>query len=571
MAGDTRQIVLGMILCLGFGVSGVAVAEEPVAFAVVPPESGFFFRHTNGFAGDRHFIETMGPGCAFVDYDGDGHLDIYMVNGHDLSGAGEPGETNHLFHNNGDGSFADVTGISGTGDTGYGMGVAAGDYDNDGHTDLYVTNYGRNLLYRNAGDGAFTDVTTHAGVGDVNWGVGCAFLDYDNDGSLDLYVANYVDFSLEHPKENLSLYMPGGSAATNATGYPHPDNYRGVPDVLYRNRGDGTFEDVTRQAGVFNPEGKGMGMACTDYDNDGDVDIYVGNDLTPNFLYQNSGDGTFSDVALLAGVGFSGDGKMESSMGVAFGDYDRDGFMDLAVPNFQGEPSALYHNDGTGFFSDRSYAAAIGLPTRAYVGWGVGFLDYDNDGALDLFISTGHVLDNVELFDSSTSYAQRNFLFRNNGPGEAGRLRFADVSGLSGDGLTIAGPSRGAAFGDYDNDGDVDILVVNCNDRATLLRNDGGNRQHWLRVRAEGVHSNRDGIGARIAVVSGDAVQIGEVKSGGSLYSQSDLRVSFGLGQRTTVDRIEVRWPSGIRDTVTDVSADRTVTIREGIGLMVEE
>ncbi|MBT4498554.1 MAG: CRTAC1 family protein [Gemmatimonadetes bacterium] len=513
----------------------------------------------------------MGPGCAFVDFDGDGFLDIYFVNGHPLEGDIAEEETNRLYRNKGNGTFTDVTRDSGIGDAGYGVGVTGGDIDNDGDVDIFVTNYGPNVLYRNEGDGRFIDITESAGVGDDRWGVGCSFLDYDSDGLLDLYVANYVDFSLDTPKENTVPYMPRGSreaGTRQVTGYPHPDNYQGSADLLYRNRGDGRFADVTHQAGVYNPEGKGMGMASGDYDNDGDVDIYVGNDLTPNFLYQNEGDGTFTDVALLAGVAYNEDGKMESSMGVDFGDYDGDGFLDLLVPNFQGEACTLYHNLGNGFFNNESVISGIGLPTRPFVGWGGGFLDYDHDGDLDIFIATGHVLDNVELFDSRTSYEQANFLFRNEGEDDRGKISFDDVSKEAGSGLAIEKASRGTAFGDYDNDGDVDVLVVNCNDTPTLLRNDGGNRSHWLQVKTEGEPSNRDGVGARIKVISGDWVQIREVKSGSSLYSQSDSRVDFGLGSKVTVERMEIRWPSGRIDTLVNLPADQSLTIREGTGLV---
>jgi len=548
-----------------------ARADGEVTFADATEAAGLEFRHVNGFSEKRHYIETMGPGCAFVDFDGDGFLDIYFVNGHQLEGDISGEERNILYRNKGDGTFSDVTRDSGAGDAGYGVGVTAGDYDNDGDVDIFVTNYGPNVLYRNDGDGSFSDATERAGVGDDRWGVGCAFLDYDSDGLLDLYVANYVDFSLDKPRGNTVPYMPRGAlegGVRQVTGYPHPDNYKGSSDLLYRNRGDGRFADVTHQAGVYNSAGKGMGMACGDYDNDGDVDIYVGNDLTPNFLYQNEGDGTFTDVALLAGVAYNGDGKMESSMGVDFGDYDDDGFIDLLVPNFQGEACALYRNTGQGFFVDESVASGIGLPTRAWVGWGGGFFDYDNDGALDIFIATGHVLDNVELFDARTTYLQPNFLFRNSGPGLARRHTFTDVSRAVGEGLAVRKASRGSAFGDYDNDGDVDVLVVNCNDSPTLLRNDGGNRSHWLQVKTERNPSNGDGIGARIQVISGDLVQMREVKSGSSLYSQSDFRAHFGLGSKITVERMEIYWPSGRIDTLFNLPVDRSLTVGEEAGLV---
>jgi len=543
-------------------------AEQGVQFVVANEKAEFAFRHVSGATGERHFIETMGPGCAFVDYDGDGNLDIYMVNGHSLDGSELSDSHNVLFRGVGDGSFTDVTQQTGAGDRGYGMGVTAADYDNDGDIDLFVTNYGRNTLLRNQAGERFIDVTQAAGVGDEEWGVGAAFLDFDSDGHLDLYVANYVKFSLDDPREMLAPYITreaGKKVATKATGYPHPGNYNGAADVLYRNGGAGAFLDVTREAGVYNPRGKGMGLVAGDYDNDGDVDIYVGNDLTPNFLYRNDG-GRFTDVALLTGVAYSEDGRAESSMGVDMGDYDGDGLMDLVVPNFQGETCTLYHNDGEGFFSDQSVASGLGAPTRAYVGWGVGFFDYDNDGMLDLFMAAGHVLDNVGLFDSRTSYRQRNFLFRNTGTSGRAGTRFRDVSADSGEGISLIDASRGVAFGDYDNDGDLDILIANCNDAAVLLRNDGGDRQHWLRVKTVGAKSNRDGIGARVELTTEEVVQIREVKSGSSLYSQSDLIVHFGLGSSTTVDRVSVRWPSGTVDTVVGVEADQIIVIREGVG-----
>ena len=563
----SRFAVLCMILIM---MPSDVEGASPVQFVDVASEAGVAFRHINGFTERRHMIETMGPGGAFLDYDGDGHLDIYCINGHYLPPKTEDRATNVLYRNRGDGTFVDVTEQAGVGDTGYGMGIAVGDYSNDGYLDVYVTNYGPNVLYRNNGDGTFTEVTQEAGVGDDRWGVGCAFLDYDNDGNLDLYVANYLDFSLSHPAKAMRPYMDKTAAQETPealTFYPSPDCFDGVSDVMYRNNGDGTFTDVTREVGVFNAQGKGMGMVCGDYDDDGDVDIFVANDLTPNFLYRNNGNGTFTDVGLVTGVSYSRDGYLESSMGPDFGDYDNDGDLDLLAPNFKGEMCSVYENEGNGFFSEESARTDIGSVTLPYVGWSLGFLDYNNDGRLDVFITTGHTLDNAELFDPSTTYRQQNLLFRNEGPRDRGRHPlFTDVSSVVGPGLSISASSRGAAFGDYDNDGDVDLFAVNVNEPAMLLRNDGGNQGHWLRVGVEGVRSNRSGIGARIRVIAGELVQIGEVKSGSGLYSQNDLRVHFGLGEYRTVDRIEVRWPRGYRDVVTDVPADQTITIREGIG-----
>jgi hypothetical protein len=535
----------------------------------VTEQAGIDFRYTHGGIGQKYFIETMGPGCAFLDYDGDGFLDIFALNGHALGDVEEPEETNKLYRNNGNGTFAEVAHEAAVEDGGYGVGVTVADYDNDGDVDIYITNYGPNVLYRNGGDGTFVDLTTRAGVGDELWGTGCAFLDYDNDGFLDLYVANYVEYSLDPPSEDLTPYVigsqSGDKSAKDLRAYPSPDNFNGSPDVLYRNEGDGTFADLTAQAGVFNPAGKGMGVVCGDYDNDGDMDIFVANDQSPNFLYQNDGNSTFADVALIAGVGYSGDGRMEASMGADFGDYDNDGFLDLVVPNFQREPTSLYRNEGDGMFSYESLRSGIGRPSLPYVGWSTAFFDYDSDGFLDVFTANGHTLDNVALFDATTTYPQRNQLFRNTGAG-----RFEEVSHLSGEGLSIAKVSRGATFGDYDNDGDVDIFVVNSIGRADLLRNEGGNARNWFQVRTIGVNSNRDGVGARIEILADGLRQIREIKTGSGLYSQNDLRACFGLGKSERIDVLEVRWPSGTVDRITQVPVNRTVAVEEGVGLLDE-
>ena len=446
------------------------------------------------------------------------------------------------------------------------MGVAAADYDNDGDLDIYLTNYGPNVLLRGRGDGTFADHTTQAGVGDSLWGTGCAFLDYDNDGLLDLYVANYVEYSLDAEGRDLTPYFlaaPGQAPAAEQRAYPSPENFPGSPDVLYRNAGDGTFADVTAAAGVLDPAGKGMGIVCSDYDGDGDTDVFVANDQTANFLYRNDGDGAFTDVALLSGVGYSGDGRPEASMGADFGDYDNDGLLDLVVPNFHREPTSLYRNEGDGLFSWESMRSGIGRPSLAWVGWGTAFLDYDNDGFLDIFVANGHTLDNIEIFDASSTYPQPDQLFRNTGDG-----RFEDVSAASGPALAAPKVSRGAAFGDYDDDGDTDIFVVHSTGRADLLRNEGGNEGRWLQVRTVGRRANRDGVGARIEVLAGDLRQVREIRAGSGLYSQNDLRACFGLGQRERVDALEVRWPGGTVDRVEGLPANRRVVIAEGVGLV---
>ncbi len=543
-------------------------ADGQVTFVDVTDPAGITFHYTHGGTGRKHFIETMGPGCAFLDYDGDGGLDIYAVNGHALGGS-ESAETNELYRNLGDGSFREVGGEAGADDRGYGVGVTAADYDNDGDADLYLTNYGRNVLLRGRGDGTFADHTTQAAVGDSSWGTGCAFLDYDNDGLLDLYVANYVEYSLDAGGRDLTPYFlaaPGQEPAADLRAYPSPENFPGSPDVLYRNGGDGTFTDVTAAAGVHDPAGKGMGIAASDYDDDGDMDVFVANDQTANFLYRNNGDGTFTDVALLAGVGYSGDGRPEASMGADFGDYDNDGLLDLVVPNFHREPTSLYRNEGDGLFAWESMRSGLGRPSLAYVGWGTAFLDYDNDGFLDVFVANGHTLDNIELFDASSSYPQPDQLFRNTGAG-----RFEDVSGAAGEALTAPRVSRGAAFGDYDDDGDTDIFVVHSTGRAVLLRNEGGDKGHWLQVKTVGVKANRDGVGARIEVVSGDLRQVREIRTGSGLYSQNDPRACFGLGQRERVDLLRVRWPGGGVDRIEGLPVNRLVVVAEGIGLIEGE
>ena len=559
--------------------SEAALTGPGIVYVDVTESAGLPFRHTHGGGGPaprRYYIETMCGGIAFVDYDGDGHLDVYGVNGQNLGDPAAPPATNQLFRNRGDGTFADVTAATGTGDEGYGMGVTAGDYDNDGDADLYVTNYGRNLLLRNgAGQDVhgrdvrrhrFEDVTAAAGVGDSLWGVGVAFLDYDNDGDLDLYVANYLDYSLADADRDLRPYVARGVEVLSTMGYPHPDNFSGAPDVLYRNDGH-TFTDVTRAAGVYNPAGKGMGMAAADYDDDGDVDVFVANDQTENFLWENRGDGTFVDVGLMSGMAYDRDGRLQSGMGADFGDFNADGRMDMFLTVYQAESNALYANEGAGFFAEVAYPAGLAIASLPYVSWGNAFLDYDNDGRRDLFVANGHVLDNAEVFDSSSRYRMPDQLFRNLGPDAGGRWRFGDVSAAVGEAVTNPHPSRGVAVGDYDNDGDSDLLVLYLNERAALLRNEGGNGNHWIAVRTVGRRSNRDGIGARVRVAAGDLVQADQVLAGGSYLSQSELRLSFGLGQRRIVDQIEVRWPGGAVDRVGPVPADQVITIVEGEGI----
>lgn len=548
--------------------AAASTGSSNVRFTDVTASAGVTFRHVHGGGGPhprRYYIETMGSGVAFFDYDGDGWTDLYFVNGQHTADSVGTLAHNELYRNLSDGRFTETAAEAGVADTGYGMGVTVGDVDNDGDADLYITNYGPNSLYLNRGDGGFDDGTEIAGVGDPGWGVGCAFLDYDNDGDLDLYVANYLEYSLADADRKLRPYLARGQAPATLMGYPHPDNFPGQADVLYRNDGDGRFTDVTRAAGVYNPSGKGMGMVCGDYDDDGDVDVFVANDQTPNFLFQNQGDGTFMEIGLLAGVAYDHDGRTQSGMGADFADFDQDGDQDLFMTDYQAETSALYVNEGGGFFRDRAAAVGLAIPSLPYVNWGNIFFDYDNDGLLDLFVANGHVLDNAEMFDSSSRYAEPNQLFRNLGPDESGQWRFADVSRIVG--LEHLAPSRGVASADYDNDGDVDLAVVNSNLPAQLLRNDGGNARAWLQVRVVGCESNRDGIGTRVRLYTGDRMQLAEVRSGSSYLSQNEPRLCFGLGAATTADSLVVQWPSGEADVIRGLQAGQLVTIVEGKGM----
>ncbi len=563
----------GLSVCLlGACVSGTLHAGPP-RFVDVTASSGIGFRHIHGGTGKKYFVETMGSGGAFFDYNNDGWLDIFAVNGGVLPGYIGARPLNRLYRNDGNGAFSDVTRSAGIGVTAYGMGSCVGDFDNDGYDDLYVSCYGPNSLFHNNGDGTFTEVARTAGVsGDSVWSVGCAFLDYDADGYLDLYVANYVAFSLSSVSAGLRPYASRVAAdlSEDARFYPHPDNFKGVADRLYHNNGDGTFTDVTDRAGILNPSGKGMGMVCGDADGDGDVDIFVANDMTPNFLYRNRGDGTFVEKGLLAGVAYSGAGDLQSSMGADWGDFDRDGRMDLVVTNFGMEGAGLYRNEGSGLFTDISSRSGIRKATFRYVGWGAGFLDYDNDGWSDLLMVHGHVLDNADRVGSV--YPQPAVLFRNSGSG-----RFVDVTREVEDDLSAPFASRGAAFGDYDNDGDVDVFVLTVNGPARLLRNEAGNRNHWLRVKLVGgagqeverpgrttLLSNRNGIGARVTVWAGGRQQVGEVKSGSSYLSQNDFRLHFGLGSAVEADSVVIRWPGGIVDRLETLAADGEVVVQEG-------
>ena len=531
--------VLGVTVALGITGSALAADGDGFAFRDVTAQSGIDFEHTNGRAGELFVIEVKGSGVAFIDFDNDGDLDLYAVNGNNLPGAEtDIDPINRLYRNEGDGSFIDVTEESGAGDGSYGHGVTVADYDNDGDQDMYIANYGPNVLYRNNGDGTFTDVTVEAGVGGDVWSASSAFCDLDNDGLLDLYVANYLVFDI-----NSTVRLPTG-----------PAFYDGEVDVLYLNNGDGTFRDVTAES-IGNPNGKGLGVVCFDYDDDGDLELYVANDGVENLMYENNGDGTFTDVTLFSGTGVNGAGESEAGMGVDAADYDNDGDFDLFVTNYKGESNTLMRNDGGGMFTDATSRANLMAPSLPYVTFGTGFFDPDNDGDLDVFVANGHTE------EDEADHEQPDQVFENVGNG-----RFEDVSEKSGTPFQRRFVGRGAAFGDFDNDGDIDIVVSNKNGPLNLLQNQGGpGQRNWLLIRTVGTDSNRDGIGAKIEISAPGFERIKEVKTSYSMFSSNDPRTHFGLGD---IDRVSVtvRWPSGIVDTLEDIPSNRLLTIVEGSG-----
>ena len=533
------------------GAADSASETRRIEFVDITDKAGIDFRHINAATGQKYLVETMAPGCAFLDYDGDGYLDIYLVNGAPLPGyQSEVRPANALYKNNRDGTFSNVTSEAGVEGSGYGMGAAVGDYNNDGFPDLYLTNYGSSLLYRNNGDGTFTETAEAAGVNNSAWGAGTAFFDYDNDGRLDLYVANYVDFRLEN-----NVFC---GVRSKYRSYCHPDEFSGVPDVLYRNNGDGTFSDVGERAGIADPAGKGSGVVAADFNQDGYQDIYVANDAAPNFLYINRGDGTFEEIGTLAGAAYSSDGKAQSGMGAAVGDYDGDGYTDILATNLSNEGHTLYRREGADlFFSDVTFPSGVGRPSLLLTGWGAGFFDYDNDGDEDVLVANGHVMDDIELLNSSLKYLQPALLLEN-------RLgSYVNVTSERGGALSTLRAGRGLALGDIDNDGDIDVLISGCNQRPALLRNEGGNRNHWLTIQAVGKNSNRDGIGVKVQLTAGGKRQSKEIVAGGSYLSSHDRRLHFGLGANTVVERVEIRWPSGKSQVLEDIAADRVLRVEE--------
>ena len=542
--------------------------DPGVSFINVARDSGLNAKTIfGGEHKNKYLLETTGCGVAFYDYDNDGWLDIFLVNGTRLEGFPKGSEpTSHLFRNNRDGTFTDVTLKAGVAHSGWGQGCCIGDYDNDGWEDLFVTYFGKNVLYHNNGDGTLTDVSEKAGVaGKTNrWNTGCAFVDYDRDGRLDLFVANYIDLDLATapvPESGPCLYK----SVMVACG---PPGLQGGKNILYHNNGNGTFSDVSEAAGILKASGTyGLGVLTADLDNDGWPDIYVANDSTASALYQNKKNGKFEDIAIEAGCALSADGKPQAGMGISAADYDLDGNLDLVKTNFAGDTPSLYHNLGGANFEDTTFTAGLGAHTQ-FLGWGCGFFDMDNDGWPDILICNGHVYPEVEQLKTEAGYAQRKLLYRNLRNGH-----FDDISMQVGPGISEPSPSRGAAFGDFDNDGDVDVVVNTVNDYPQLLRCDSKLNNNWIKVRTIGTKSNRSGIGARLTCTvhmpgeSKPHQQIDEVRSGGGYFSQNDLRVHFGLGKAEKVDLLEVRWPSGQVDTVKDVKANQLIYVKEGEGI----
>jgi len=535
----------------------------PVTFTDVAPHAGLTSPTVYGDEyTKRYIVEANGPGIAFYDYDHDGWLDVFVPSGTRLEGF-PPGHepTNRLYHNNRDGTFTDVTQKAGLTRTGWCYGVCVGDYDNDGHDDLFLTYYGKNVLYHNNGDGTFSDVTERAGLleTETRYGTGCTFVDYDRDGFLDLFVSRYIAMDLaKTPVGGSSRYCKYLDVPVNCG----PLGLQQETCTLYHNNGDGTFTDVSAKAGILKAGSRyGLTAVAFDYNNDGWPDLFVACDSTPNLLYRNNHDGTFTEVGMEAGCAVSGDGQEEANMGVGVGDYDADGYLDLFLPHFSSDTPILYHNLHGEFFDDVTYAAGLAVNTK-YVCWGVGFADFDNDGWLDIFHVTGTVYPEVEKVDPDYKFKTPRLVYRNLGNGS-----FEEVSDMCGAPVLEPHSSRGCAFGDFNNDGNIDVLILNMSEPPSLLLNQNHSSHHWLNIKLVGTRSNRSAIGARVAVTSGERRQIREVLSASSYISQSDLRQHFGLGAARKVDQIEVRWPSGRVDRVHDVDVDQFIVLEEDRGI----
>ncbi len=555
---------VSFFLCLSYSLFSLVQASNDtfgISYINIAKQAGLLHKTIYGDEHkNKYLLETTGSGVAWFDYDNDGWLDLFFVNGTRLGGFPKSQEPlSRLYRNNRNGTFTDVTLKAGLARAGWGQGVCIGDYDNDGFEDLFISYYGKNALYHNNGEGTFTDVSEKTGVAGTGtrWGSGCAFIDYDKDGRLDLFVANYIDLDLKTaptPETGPCLYK-GLMVACG------PPGLQGGKNILYHNEGNGKFIDVSEKAGITKTTGTyGLGVLTADFDNDGWTDIYVANDSAPAALYHNQKNGSFTDVGAESGTAYSGDGKPQAGMGVTAGDYNNDGLLDIFKTNFSGDTSTLYRNQGKMTFDDVTFTSGIGLNTR-WLGWGCGFLDFDNDSWLDIFLVNGHVYPEVEKLTTEAGYPQRKVLYQNLRNGN-----FKDITEKIGGPLIEPTASRGSAFGDFDNDGDVDVVINPVNNYPELLRCDSKTGNNWISVRAMGTKSNRSGIGARIRVLTEGRAQMDEVRSGGSYYSQNDLRAHFGLGKVAKVKTIEVQWPSGIVDTVSDVAVNQVVYIKEGAG-----
>jgi hypothetical protein len=530
----------------------------PIEFTDVTTAAGIHFKHNSGAFGKKYLPETLGPGCAFLDYDNDGWQDILLVNSTNWPEKKAPKTFLALYHNNQNGTFTDVTGAAGLAVEMYGLGVTVADYDNDGFDDVYITAVGPNHLFRNLGNGKFMDVTAKAGVGDSSFSTSAAWFDYDKDGKLDLFVCNYVDWSIE--KDQLCT-LDGKNKS-----YCTPQSYKGQSATLYHNRGNGTFENVTQRAGLNDPSSKSLGVAVFDYNSDGFPDLFVANDTEPNKLYKNNGNGTFTDEALTAGVAFSESGTPRAGMGVDTADYDGSGREGIVIGNFTNESMALYRNDGTGLFTDEAGASGIGKMSSQSLTFATFFFDYDLDGLPDIFAANGHVSDDISVVQPNVKYMQPPHLFRNRG-----KKKFEEATPKLGRALQRAIVGRGAAYGDFDNDGDLDLLIMANNGPARLLRNDNGNQNDLLRVKTVGSRSNRDGIGARVTLkTAAGAKLMSVVKTGSSYCSQSELPLTFGLGKSDPAKgmTLEIAWPSGQTDIIQDVKPNQSITVQESKGII---